>query len=188
MCGMPFIPEEGNNTLTYDIFIPPSQGSAKYTDDTSDTHSSFGFSLLESAFPFPLSFLLSTVCLRCLSYSVIRMIFSGAVPFISANSSTLDEFPIPWKRAEFIDIKQSLAQVTDCGQAGWESGRRSCSEKILDHTVIPSPVFSRVSPAKPSSFVLEKSPAISEGSHLPYLEQASLTYHLIHALQSSVQR
>lgn len=24
MCGMPFIPEEGNNTLTYDIFIPPS--------------------------------------------------------------------------------------------------------------------------------------------------------------------
>lgn len=78
--GVPFIPEEGNNTLTW--HIPPFQRIAKYTDDTSDTHFSFGLILLESAFPFPLSFLLSTVCLRCLFYSVIKIIFSGAVPFI----------------------------------------------------------------------------------------------------------
>lgn len=78
--------------------------------------------------------------------------------------------------------------MTEHGQAGWESGQRSCSKKILDHAVILSPVFSLVLLAKLSSFVLEKSPAISEGSHLPYLDQASLTYHLIYAVASSVQR
>lgn len=46
------------------------------------THFFFGLILLESAFPFPSSFLLSTVCLRCLFYGVIKIIFSGAVPFI----------------------------------------------------------------------------------------------------------
>lgn len=78
--GMAFIPEEGNSTLIW--HIPPFQRTAKYTDDTSDTHFSFGLILLESAFPFPLSFLLSTVCLRCFFYRVIKIIFSGAVPFI----------------------------------------------------------------------------------------------------------
>lgn len=103
-CGMLCIPGEGKNRVTCHFFIPPFQGIAKYTDDTSDETLLFGVYSFGSSLSFSLGFF-TLYCLPalCLLHCNLDDFLWSCSFHISANK--LDEFPILWKRAEFIDIK-----------------------------------------------------------------------------------
>lgn len=188
-CGMPFIPEEGNNTLTCHIFIPPSYRSAKYTDGTSDTHSSFGFILLESAFHFPLSFLLSTVRLHCLSYNVIRNFFFPEL-FLSYISQFIHTGWISYSLEKGWVYWHKII----LGPSDWLwTGRLGIWMEILlwedlgSHCNSESSIFSLL-PWQTTLLCARKIPCYQQRFTSSLLGAGLLTYHLIYAVESSVQR